>query len=298
MLERNLYRSLAFIVVLFLFSCETVSREELELEYFGIARDYSEDGNYERAQQYFTKAEELAASQKEEAMYNVAVTALINEDLIVAEDRIERLLRINSENLLAEELKAWLLYKKGFYIASLRLYVDVRNRGADQDRMKENAALLYSNLSDSSSTINLYGETAVLAKAGVLQLLADAHKKLGDLSEATLLYSTYVDLIEDNEEEFLPVIQYYNDIGDYERLLAIYEKLIEINELDTNYLFEIAYIQLVQGIDFQAGLDNLRKAFIAGYGDKQRIDQLLAVDLFDPDSVVTLVREFEFDTAD
>ncbi len=280
------------LAVVILSGCQSVSRVDLAREYFSIAQDYFAEKNYARALEYFQQAETYFPDRNRDVSYNIAVIELIEGNLSQAEEIIVTLKEADPDNLLVQELEALLFYQKGYYLAALKTFVSLRNKGMTDVRIIQNMALIYTDLQDNVAFVESVQENEALNEEEYLVGLADAHAKLGNLDEATILYKEYMQIVQDDEQKLLIAADFFYEIGDYSELLAVYDDLLELGGENAEYLFEKAYIQIVNGIAYEEGINHLERALQLGYDAVERLKALLDAELFDPESVRRVYRTF------
>lgn len=265
-----------------------LTREQFADEYYNLGTGFLDSGDHERAIRYLERAVALRPDAAD-ARFNLAAALLGSGDTVSASAHLERLLAAGADNLRVLELQAeshrrgarW-----GDALAVYRRLLEVQPRHAVA---RFNSAILLWTLDEKpAAAVQLRALLAEHpddqdARLHLGLLIADAgNAAVGAPAEASDLLREYLEEHPDAADALLALARVERVQGRYEAALELYsdaeQRLQEDDPYRAEAAFERAVILLTAVEDPIAGLEALRTALQGGFGDEERLADLLARD--------------------
>ncbi|MBB6480637.1 tetratricopeptide repeat protein [Spirochaeta isovalerica] len=270
-MKKILLPFLAFLV----FGCSSVP-EEIASEYYNIGNAYFDVGDYDKAIEYYTKAQSEGHPYINKIRFNLAVAYTESGRVSQGLKLFESLLEQDPENLILLQSKAYSLYLMGDDDGAVEIYDQILN-------MFEYDATALLNKAKIIRDVRIDESIKLLEKLYQIEQDSDTAVLLGELYRENDQVVDFVRLYEEvilkepanssvllglaqhfsEEQLYFKAVEYYNRIAD----LKDYENLAEV-------LFRKAEIELCELDESKTGYDTLVLALDAGFSDKQRIKDL------------------------
>ncbi|MBT3276319.1 MAG: tetratricopeptide repeat protein, partial [Spirochaetales bacterium] len=267
---------LAFI----LFSgCETgIPPQEVAELYYNLGNAYFDLDEFDSAVNAYLNALALDGSLPQ-AGYNLARVYIESGNVEKGMAALEDLLKDDPGNSVLLSTVAWAYHELGDYQSSYEFYQEILQRTPTNEDGLYNAAVVAWKLDKKDESLDYYRRLHKENEEDeVLYRIATILIALGRWEEAIRELLIYVDSNPDDGDAYFDLGLAYTVDRSYGEALAAFDKAIEQKEDDPMLYFEKAVVLLLFIENIEEGLLFLDKAVEAGFGDAQRISELLAAD--------------------
>jgi tetratricopeptide (TPR) repeat protein len=276
--------------------CVSSSRgNELAAAYYDLGNAYMELERWEDARAAYEQALQADPAMRR-AAYNLSRALVRAGELIVAERRLQALLRDDPDNGILLETLAWVYVQQGETGLAAETYRRALNYRPHDVPLLFNVALLAGQRGNWSSAYDHLLTIVELEEADgqVYYQLGESAAKLED-KEAAGWYARAVEKEPGSLEYREALARAYAKQEDYEQAASEYAELAERNpERAGEYEYRRAYVLLTGAEDYAAGMAALERALEEGFGELSALAELVTYpDLLDPEPVWTLLEDYD-----
>jgi len=258
-------------------SCQTNPvQEELAETYYNLGNAYLELERLDDAESAYARAMELDP-ELYTAGYNLARVHIFNREYGRAVELLQELLLKDPRNGILRESLAWAYLESGRVDDAEQLYSELLEADPANCNVRYNLALMASAEGEWNRTYDLLIECVYLDRGDgeILALLGKAERE----TEQGSGLGWFEEAAEESPED--PSIAgelagAYRAEGEYTKALAVYDRLIDLSpDAGGRYEFEKAAVLFLALEEYGEGLNSLEAALEAGYGDSEKIAELL-----------------------
>lgn len=274
--------------------CVSSSRgDELAAAYYDLGNAYMELERWDDARAAYEQALQVDPAMRR-AAYNLSRALVRAGEYIVAERRLQAMLRDDPDNGILLETLAWVYVQQGETSLAAETYRRALNYRPLDVSLLFNVALLagqrgkWSSAYEHLLTIVELGE----ADGQVYYRLGESAAKLVD-EEAAGWYARAVEKEPDSVEYREALARAYAKQEDYKQAASEYAELAKRNpEQVGEFEYRRAYILLTGAENYGAGMAALERALEEGFGELSALAELVTYpDLLDPEPVWTLFED-------
>ena len=297
------------VLLVWIIGCTTVTENQFAEEYYNIANTYYEQGEFERATEFYAKS--LAINPElYSAEYNLAFAYMRLERYDEAEEYLQQLAAADPENLLIQESIGYLAFLRGNANRALELYSSILEQDPARLRVLNNLALIKRVQGNNSEALALFKQAYEINPEdqellfGYMQTLRsynleeiDASKdSVGDSSGDSIIYlakdGSADGALPTNENTAELVVQLARSLTEgesvnpewhieaasvleeaqyYNDALTLYAEIQEESDYYSRARFRQAYILLTAAGEPQDGLSRLNEALEADFQDQSQL---------------------------